>query len=102
MIWEEIQKPFARSPNCFLRADGFHVSFKQVPGTDLVGSLFDSDDGGPETTLCKGGEYYVLNGDFRESYERLVPLGFDECKRFYDQQAAHCRSSWSTDRLEDE
>jgi hypothetical protein len=74
----------------------FSVSFNPQPSPNL--EMFQSDDGGPETALIKDNRYFILNGDFRESYEKLIPLGFERCKEFYDQQAAHANSSWTTRR----
>jgi hypothetical protein len=71
-----------------LRGADFYISYNPNP--------FASDDGGPETALCKDGEYYILNGDFRETYEHLILQGFDACKGFYDQQSAFADSSWSS------
>ena len=86
------------STNYILEGDGFYVSYNPDPGASLMGALFGSDDGGPETALCRQGEFLVLNGDYRQSYEKLVSLGYEECKKFYDQQAAHAESSWSRKR----
>lgn len=89
----------SRSPvggvNYVLICDGFHISFNPNPSATIFGSMFGSDDGGPETALCKDDAFFILNGDFRQAYERLAPEGFDACKKFYDQQAAHAESSWS-------
>lgn len=79
--------------NDLLRGDGFYISYCPAPGA--VMALFDSDDGGPETALCHDGCHFILNGDFREAYERLVPLGLEACKQFYEQQSAHAESRWS-------
>ena len=92
--WEDSGNPFTK--NYILRGDGFFISFNPDPSASMLGSIFGSDDGGPETALCYEGEYYILNGDYRDAYERLLPQGYDACKRFYDQQSAHADSSWST------
>lgn len=81
-----------RGRNSTLNGDGFWVSFNPNPGT----SLFGRDDDGPETALCYDGRYDILNGDFRDAYERLVPQGLRACRAFYEQQSAHADSSWTT------
>ena len=78
-----------------LEGDGFYISYNADLGASSFEAMFDSDDGGPETALCKDHKFYILNGDYRTQYEKLVPQGFDACKKFYDQQSAHSDSSWS-------
>ncbi len=91
--WERMTR--MGSTNYLLQGKGFHISYNPNPGASVMGEIWGSDDGGPETALCHEGKFFILNGDYRESYEKLVPLGYEECKRFYDQQAAHAESSWS-------
>jgi hypothetical protein len=81
-------------PNQVLAGDGFYISYNET--TIIFGSFFSSDDVGPETALCYNGRFDILNGDFREAYERLVPEGLEACKRFYQQQSAHFASKWTT------
>lgn len=76
--------------NFVLEGDGFYISFNPAPR--------DSDNGNAETALCYGGIFKILNGDFREAYERLAPLGLEACQKFYAQQSAHAASSWTTPR----
>lgn len=83
------------SGNLLLRGDGFFISYASSAGLRRLGAL-GSDNGSDETALCKDGKYHILNGDFRAAYERLVPEGFEACKKFYDQQSAHADSSWSS------
>jgi hypothetical protein len=52
-------------------------------------ALIDERDGGRT--------YYILNGDWRKEYERLVSHGYDACKALYDSQKAKHRSRWSED-----
>lgn len=84
------------STNYVLEADGFYISYNPNLNASIFGGVFGSDDGGPETALCKDGEFFILNGDFRAAYERLAPQGYAACKAFYDQQSAHADSSWSS------
>jgi|TARA_Y100000310_G_scaffold20001_2_gene19515 hypothetical protein len=72
----------------------FAISYNSNPGSGL--SLFDGDGGSDETALCKGGKYYILNGDYRDEYEAIIDQGFDACFQFY-QDHLDKRSYWSTD-----
>ena len=84
------------STNHILKFDDFYISYNPDPGACVFGT-FGSDDGGAETALCHGGKFHILNGDYREQYEKLAAEGaFDACKKFYDQQSAHADSSWSS------
>ena len=98
-MWKENYHPLGLGVNYVFEGDGFAVSFN--PNLSTLGTLFDSDDGGPETALIQYAprEYFILNGDFRSAYERLVPQGWAACKAFYDQQSAHADSSWSTAKV---
>ena len=52
-----------------------------------------------ETALVKrykkGHKYYILNGDFRKDYEKLVKKGYKACKEFYNNNEEEFDSSWS-------
>lgn len=79
-----------------LDGDGFYVSYAE---TWRMGGFMAGDGDGIETALRRldGRDgWMILNGDYREQYEKLVPQGYDACKRFYDQQSAHADSSWSS------
>ncbi len=91
--WKE--RNFMGNTNWVLTGKGFYISYNSDLGAGFMGSFFGSDDGGPETALCKNGAFHILNGDYRNQYEKLVPLGWDACKKFYNQQSAHADSSWS-------
>lgn len=96
---EKLAKPewqHGPSGRASLEGDGFYISYNPCPGALLGISFFASDDGRPETALCYDGRYDILNGDFRDSYERLVPQGLAACRAFYMQQSAHADSSWTT------
>lgn len=98
LTWERVPGNFGGGGNSILHGDGFYISFNPSPGCGV--SFFSSDDGGPETALCYDDRFDILNGDFRDAYERLVPSGLDACKKFYAQQSAHADSSWTTSRDE--
>lgn len=66
--------------------DGFYILFS--PPSPDWGLVPGSDDGGPETALCKDGQFHILNGDFRDKYDELGPKGF-----------AACFAWWSSSRL---
>ena len=74
-----------RMGNLFLKGDGFYISYNDdAPGASDV-----------ETALCKNDKYFILNGDFREDYEKLISEGFDACKAFYDKHN-NVQSNWSS------
>lgn len=100
--------------NEVLDGDGFFVSYNNKPneafggfskdigeiGNILLDIIGDNrkleTDGRSETALMKGNDYYILNGDFRGEYEKLAPLGFEACYKFYKDHSEH-RSNWSND-----
>lgn len=94
---QDTQKIWIRNGrNSILEADGFYISYNASPG---VIPSFSGDDGSDETALVENNRYYILNGDHREDYEKLVDQGFAACARYFlaheDQQ-----SSWSNDLSE--
>ena len=97
--WKNIQGLDAT--NNVLDGDGFYISYN--PSPNFLGfGFFGSDGGQSETALVKTAvgarsTFYILNGDFRRDYEKLVPQGFDACLAFYNSQKAEHRSSWSDD-----
>jgi len=93
--WERVEG----SSNTILRGDGFYISYNPCPGGGSA--FFGSDTDGPETAIVKEiskskSQFFILNGDYREVYEKLFLSGFEPCKRFYDQEKVHAGSSWST------
>ena len=92
--WEQVHGPLGGT-NCVLSCDEFYISFNPDLNATIFGSIFESDNGGCETALCKDDNFYILNGDYRIQYEKLFTQGFNACKRFYDQQSAYSDSSWS-------
>ncbi len=92
--WEYC-KGFLGGGNYVLSGEDFYISYNPAPAE---GTPFSSDLGSPETALCKDGEYFILNGDFRSSYEELLSKGYAICKNFFDQHAAQYESSWSYSR----
>ncbi len=89
MEWEK------QEHNEALYLDGFYISYN--PGNYSI-QAFASDNGmnGSETALCKDGKYLILNGDFREDYEKLVEQGYEECLKFYNNKKDSFNSSWTS------
>ena len=68
----------------------------------LVGDMFyvsycpsNVERGEPETALVKHiqddeCEYYILLGDWRVDYEKLVPQGYEICHQFYQKNKEFC------------
>lgn len=86
---------FEVSDNCIVSyADFNHPLWSIAPR----GWLPDSQS--PETALVMDGEYYILNGDFREQYEdAFLEFGSDAAKikaAVYDKYKDDNGSSWST------
>lgn len=102
--WREVRvqiPPRPQKPN-------FEISFNPNTTDDPQGDA----DGGPETALvvfeqpCAkdghiwiGKKFYILKGDFRAEYEKIISGGGDEsdCKRFYDDRKNEYGSRWSSD-----
>ena len=86
----------------------FEISFNPNTSAEPLGDA----DGGPETALVMfdqpcakdghvwiGKKFYLLRGDFRAEYERIIAGGGDasDCKSFYDEQKKEYGSRWSSD-----
>jgi hypothetical protein len=100
-----INKWIKSSPyNMRLDGNGFFISYlsDSVAKFSFLGEFFAGDTK-DETALVPTPEdekysYYILNGDWREAYEKLVEKGFDACLEFYHQQRlVGAGSSWATD-----
>jgi hypothetical protein len=91
----ETKVKWVRNDNCWQhQGDDFWVSYKMDDSSTLI--PFFAGDMPNETALidCKEDKYYILNGDWREQYEPLIPKGFEACKAFFDKHPeAHSR--WS-------
>ena len=87
----------ALAHNQVLSGNGFYISFNSLPGEFILS--FRSDDDSCETALVKrvGGHkrFYILNGDFRKEYEKLVSKGFKACMEFFRSKEKEHKSSWS-------
>ena len=80
------------SSNMILHGDGFYISYATGAGLGRIG-LFTGDNSSDETALVIDGEYYILNGDFRKDYEKLVEEGAEACLSFFKKRDNV--SSWS-------
>lgn len=81
--------------NMVLEGDNFYISYNENPGGGI--SVFQNSNGSDETALCKGDMFYILNGDFRAQYERLIAKGFDTCYDFYKKNKKKYGCEWSSD-----
>lgn len=74
----------------------FYISFNPNTHSVIGISAFDGDNGGcPETALCRGNDFFILNGDYRKEYEKVISKGFNACKKIFDKFKKDNQSSWS-------
>lgn len=107
----KFKKLYEGAANEVLEGDGFYISFNDfnadneiLSSIESLGIIFGlerrSGTSNPETALVnkKGEEieWYILNGDFREEYEKLAPLGYEACESFYQSKKEKYNSTWST------
>lgn len=101
--WEKV------SYNSILRGNGFYISYN--PSTNVgvlktfndIGNLLGiGERANVETALCvknkkkiTGTEFFILNGDFRKEYEKLLPKGVKACKAFFNSKKKKHASGWS-------
>ena len=92
--------------NFILIKKGYYISYN--PNTNanplglnlnvfggLMGSIIGKEiesDGRAETALCKDGNYFILNGDFRKDYEKCK--SYAECLKFFKSKEKF-KSGWS-------
>jgi len=110
--WEKISNPLTglEINNYVLRGNGFYVSYNPDTQRSIMGKTLDGilnffhsiqglkEGGGEETALVKGNNFYILKGDFRKEYERLVSKGFKACYKFYLKKKKKFWSPFSTDK----
>lgn len=70
----------------------FYISYNASP---TIGNT-----GHSETAIVKDGRFYILNGDHREAYEKLIDRGYSACVRYFKEHDDEV-SSWSNP-LDDE
>ena len=95
--WERIRN------NYVLRIDGErYVSYNPNTGSDHLGSLLDSfiGESGEETALVDRTnpehEHRILQGDWRNDYEKLAVKGFEDCVDFFLEKRREHGGLWST------
>lgn len=86
-MMEGVKEIFGLKQNSTVENEGFYISFIPSGGK----GVFAPDDNGSETAICKDGKYYILNGDWRDSY---AGKSFDECMKVFNDNIS-CKSSWS-------
>lgn len=76
-----------------LEGKDFFISYNPNTrkGNKFFHGLADS-----ETSLIYEGKYYILNGDHRNEYEKLIHKGYSHCKMYYLSHGSE-RSMWSSD-----
>jgi len=86
--WQKLSK------NIILQADGFFISYN--PDTSTLGSGFKGDGDGKETAIVveEPRKYFILNGDHRKAYEKLVDKGLAGCMDYFHSKP-ELKSSWS-------
>ena len=73
-----------------LQGNGFYISYNPLAAsTDNIG----------ETALVKEfkneqRKFYILNGDWSDSYKVIAPLGYKACKAFFTKNIKY-RGFWS-------
>jgi hypothetical protein len=63
-------------PNRVISGDGFHISYNN----------YDVSTYGSDTTALVVGNsqhFYILNGDHRLQYEKIIASGVDACLRYF-------------------
>ncbi len=90
--WKQPPSRMSISNNALLEGDGFYISYATALGLRTI-AMFASDDNSDETALVIEGKFYILNGDYRKDYEKLVDQGPEKCLAFYHQHDN--QSSWS-------
>ena len=77
--------------NQFLEGKEFYISYNN--GNSLFSLI-------PETALVKclkngGKRFYILDGDWRKEYVKIVSKGWKKCKEFFDNNKEENQSFWS-------
>jgi len=81
--------------NLILKFNDFSISYNSDPCRYI--NFFASDDKSDETALIKDDKFYILNGDFRETFKQLaLKGGWDACYKYYQLRKDAIGSSWST------
>ena len=80
-------------PNQILDCGNFYISYNDGSYPNPLGP--EPETG--ETALIHKSEhkYYILDGDWRETYKELSVSGYDACKAFFDSKRELFGSIWS-------
>jgi len=62
--------------NEVIQGKGFHVSYVAVTSA------------GTETALVKDNKFFILLGDYRKEYKKVVKKGYRECKKLFTKLVA--------------
>ena len=94
--WAKRESGVMNSANSTIQGKGFYISYNANVRSTSMGIAMDNilhafigkDESytGEETALVKKGKdekFYILNGDFRKEYEKLLSKGFKVCYEFY-------------------
>lgn len=92
--------------NQILQGSDFYISYNKSTGNQIghsiftdIGNMLGGDFKDGEETALKNertGEWFILEGDFREEYEKAFPKGLEACLKVYKKNIKN-RSNWSTD-----
>lgn len=90
--------------NVVLEFSGGYISYNPNVGSSELGEAFKSfgyvlglESSKKETALKIEGVWYILNGDFRKDYEKLLSKGAVAMVKFYKSKKKEFGSFWSTD-----
>jgi len=50
---------------------------------------------GDETAIVYKDKFYILNGDWREKYKKLIPKGYKACKKLFTDNKKEYLNFWS-------
>lgn len=77
-------------PNTIQNGDGFYVSYN-----DVDAAIYGSDT--TALVVSQMQYFYILNGDHRANYKRLIDQGLDACLDYYREN--HEQISRFSDKL---
>lgn len=97
--WEKLMN------NEVLKGNDFYISYNSDTtsthnvftelGNALGSFVGESFKDGEETALCKDGKFYILDGDHRKEYERVIDKGFEECLKYFKSKP-ELLNNWTT------
>ncbi len=101
--WEKTPKDLTGGGNYILRPSNkkkwteYAISYQ--PDQYFCGAFFKTETEQGETALCdyrtEDFDYYILNGDWRKQYEKVIDKGFNTCLQVYlKNKKKHGSKSW--------